>query len=1088
MADGVTFEHRFNPTMGIIHSSEQEQRDEICLNGKWEFMPIHTSKKEDFKLPNSFEWSSVPIKIPSPWNVNDYTTSFSGKNVGGDFTAYPSYPAAWDSANIGWMRKVVTLPDSWDGTEIKLHFKGVMGNSMVYVNGVKVGENFDLFLPFEYDVTDILKKGENEILVGVARASLYNIPGKYGNRPYVGGSSFAKHAAGIWQDVFLLSTPKVHISDLFIKPRVSENRLEVVVNVTNSSDKRATFSLSGEIYEWINLAGKGVIEAPVAKSKLAESAALSLKKMEKLSIGANESATYTFSVEVGDALKYWTPETPNLYGAVLKLNGKSECIDTKYQRFGWREFKIKGTEVQLNGKKIVFKGDSWHFTGTAQLTRRYAWAWCTMLKEANANTFRPHAQVYPDFYMDVADEMGICVLSETAIWSSDGGPKIDSEEYWSRCNDHVERLIARDKNHPSIFGWSVCNEVIPVAMHLYKAPKELVERQTQEVNNWSALALKLDDTREWTSGDGETQVPLELPTVIGHYGDSSSVKNWSSKGKPWGIGETSKAYFGTPMQISETNGERSFESVEGRMEALAEECHALLREQDKFGASYQSVFNIVWYALQPLNLGKSDKSTAPKLSEGIFMTHSEEGVPGMQPERIGPYCNTLNPGYDPSLPLYKPWPMFYAIKDANAGIDTFTLKSGEEGRQLGDNNSTITAISSICIIGDVKKWSGELLALGAKSKISSKINSKSLVVIDAETLSKSDVAAVKRALAQSAKIYISTPTPSLAKELNEILPAKFSLLPYSSNSLIVNANDAMTLGLSNRTLYFSELLPMKGSVLKYALSHSTESDWTPLVVTCKANWQNWNYRGEPIKTAMVYRTEYEREVELPVISKYAGDDATIYINTADWYEVPIASSILPKRILQNLGVQFSSAAAKSAKVVDKSGFITSALHTSVMLDQRYGPEIKAFRFEHLKDEPNLRASLNSTNGAWSVMNSKDGELIIAEGNTAKVPTMHYLGFWIYSPRALDDLLIEPNIPTMDLISTLPNAFAYINGKEVQVNKNPEGTTIKNLQFVKGWNYILLKFIQPAKSFERFKIELRSDREDYQSGLDGLLEK
>src|SRR6185312_1906616 len=104
------------------------------------------------------------------------------------------------------------------------------------------------------------------------------------------------------------------------------------------------------------------------------------------------------------------------------------------------------------------------------------------------------------------------------------------------------------------------------------------------------------------------------------------------------------------------------------MEGLAYECYGLLTSQQKYGANYQSVFNIAWYGVQPLPFGKSDLTKAPELTEGIFFGKFKEGLPGMQPERLGPYVSTLNPGYDPKLPLYRPWPMFEAIRDANKGV------------------------------------------------------------------------------------------------------------------------------------------------------------------------------------------------------------------------------------------------------------------------------------------------------------------------------------------------------------------------------------------------------------------------------------
>lgn len=104
----------------------------------------------------------------------------------------------------------------------------------------------------------------------------------------------------------------------------------------------------------------------------------------------------------------------------------------------------------LNGEPYALHGDSWHFMGIPQMTRRYAWAWFTAIKGMNGNAVRPHAQVYPRFYLDMADEMGICVLNETANWASDGGPKLDSEHFWKESKEHLKRFVLRDRNHASV--------------------------------------------------------------------------------------------------------------------------------------------------------------------------------------------------------------------------------------------------------------------------------------------------------------------------------------------------------------------------------------------------------------------------------------------------------------------------------------------------------------------------------------------------------------------------------------------------------------------------------------------------------------
>lgn len=107
-------------------------------------------------------------------------------------------------------------------------------------------------------------------------------------------------------------------------------------------------------------------------------------------------------------------------------------IDCKATRFGWGQVTFDGAKVLLNGERLILRGDSWHFMGIPQMTRRYAWAWFTAMREAGLNAARLHAQPYPEFYLDVADEMGILVLDETAVWASDGGPKLDDSAFFER--------------------------------------------------------------------------------------------------------------------------------------------------------------------------------------------------------------------------------------------------------------------------------------------------------------------------------------------------------------------------------------------------------------------------------------------------------------------------------------------------------------------------------------------------------------------------------------------------------------------------------------------------------------------------------
>ena len=407
----MTYPYTFAPSEGLVNKTEKEHRQEICLNGYWDFQPV--ALPQDYKqgkgiapklpFPKDENWDKTRIKIPSPWNIN----SFGYRNLEGpDHRNYPSYPKEWEQVKMVWMKKNITIPDTWKSQQIKLYFEAVAGYSEVYINKEKLGENFDLFLPFSFDITDKVTPGETvEILIGVRSQSLFENNSTIGRRIIPAGSMWGYHINGIWQDVYLLALPKVHIEDIYVKPLVSKNTLEVEVTVQNKTAKKTDIQLQGNIREWINCAGTDINSAPVPTWSLGTEALYVTP--HKVSIDANASQKVTLQIPVNEnTLKYWTPESPNLYALLLSIQNKKKTIDTKYERFGWREWTLQGTTQCLNGKPYALHGDSWHFMGIPQMTRRYAWAWFTAIKGMNGNAVRPHAQVYPRFYLDMADEMG----------------------------------------------------------------------------------------------------------------------------------------------------------------------------------------------------------------------------------------------------------------------------------------------------------------------------------------------------------------------------------------------------------------------------------------------------------------------------------------------------------------------------------------------------------------------------------------------------------------------------------------------------------------------------------------------------------
>ena len=1089
------FNRTFSPQQGMVTDAEKPYRDEICLNGSWQFMPITFAKGttpdevRSPKLLTTGNWEKTPVKVPSPWNVNGFEP-----DGGGDFRSYPSYPDQWKNVKAGWLKKEMKVPTEWAGNRIVLHFEAVAGYAKVFVNGQLVGDHFDTFLPFDIDVTEQAKPGETlEVLVWVANGSLFNVPGKYGYRNYIAGSFWGIFAVGIWQDVYLQKLPKVYVTNTFVKPLVDKDVLELEVTIKNTTAKPAEISITSDVFRWINKAGKSLLEAPESQWELGQKS-MSFSK-DNLTVKANSEQTFILSAKVNNALELWSTESPNLNGLIVSVNGKKQVIDKSYSRFGWRQFSIKGTEFHLNGNPIVLKGDSWHFMGVSQMTRRYAYSWFKMLLDANANSVRLHAQIYPSFYLDMADEMGICVLDETAIWSSDGGPKIDSEVYWDECKKHVKGLVLRDRNHPSVFGWSVCNETLPVTHNVFKAPQELFDKNIAAINQWTAIAKETDPTRDWISGDGETDAVTDLPTVIGHYGNVDSMKNWSSQNKPWGIGETGMAYYGTPQQIAKINGDRAYESQLGRMEGLGGEAFELISLQRKMGASYSSVFNLVWYGLKPLALGLKDTSRPSELTDGIFFGEYKEGVPGYQPERIGPYATTLNPGYDPALPMYETWPLFDAVKAAFS--DQYASIENVWAKKI---NNTVKVEKS-------KKMTGAVLLSDNKDAnflsyfenmqlrfVPLSTNQPQLIIVDGNHTPAFDlpfIEKIRKAIQGGSTLFIWGATENSKSLIEALSNSKVEFLKRDATSYIIKNPHAVLNETSNANYYFSEFTNNK-PLSKYSIGGDWANRAQVILEACNTDWNKWNYQGEPVKTAKVFRSELEAKNSGNVLVYEKMGKGELLVSTIDLFKLGTQITPFVRDMIKNLGVSFNDDKVETHKAFNDEMVLQNALFLGsfkpennnnfdiINIKETY-KDIK--KFGKVKEFYWLDAAADSK-GMFDFKNMNI---------TYKEWCAGYLSFWVFSPRSLTNLLIEPDMPQLDMHFAVDDMFAvYVNGNMTKAFMDKKewskGEALyEALPLEKGWNHILVVSGQTLDEWKT-KIWLTSTKPEFLKELKSAVDK
>ncbi|WP_114941774.1 glycoside hydrolase family 2 protein [Mucilaginibacter endophyticus] len=1073
----------FAPSTGFVKDAEKSYRQELSLNGSWQFQPA--------QLPAGFregngpapalpamqpdQWDKAIIRIPSPWNVNSFADEHG---QGGDFRTFPSYPKEWEHIKMGWLRRKFSVPANWNGKRLLLHFEAVAGDARIMINGKPAGKHFGIFLPFDLDVTSLVKFGaENEIAVGVRKASLFDKNGNYGRRTYQAGSFWGQHVAGIWQDVALVAVPQVYVKDVFVKPDVQGDHLAAEITIKNDGERDANITVDAGAYKW---QADNPADAAEPAGKLATASALDISAV-KVKVPAHTEKVITLNSLVGDKLARWSPDEPNLYALLVRVNNGKQLVDTRYTRFGWRTVSINGGQVLMNGKPIIMRGDSWHFLGIPQMTRRYAVAWFKAMRDAGLNTVRLHAQPYPSFYMDVADEMGIMVLDETAIWASDGGPKVDDPDYWNDTKYHVAELVLRDRNHPSVFGWSVSNEVMPVVVNVMRNPTGIKDTLINYYGIWADICRKLDPTRAWISADGEDDAEGKLPTYIIHYGDQGTMDRARKSGKPWGVGEAGNAYYGTPEQVAETNGNRAYESFLGRMEGVAQSSYQNLMQQRERESIYNSVFNLVWYGLKPLPIGLTDKTKAPTLEDGVYFTNYKEDSPGVQPERFGPYSTTLNPGYDPALPLYETWPLFDAIKAAaenkpyEVGKPVFNhdAKSAVSG-----NNSTATIIG-----GSGSSLAADLKRLGVIEQ-SGKANPRILFIDGSNPPSVQSKSTINKVLASGGTVLVWGVNSTGTEALNKLLPATIAVTERKSSSLLPVSADGITNGIDAANMYFSELNP--ADIISNGLDGELVKQSKILLTANNTDWQKWNKQAEYAKTAMVVRSELEAKPSGAAMIVYEKGAGKLVVTTLPANPKLLKGIRLIRRLLGNAGVALAEGADGS--VLSNNGNITGALYAG-NFTARSAEEAKIRNFVDPGAADEIKDGLEIHRKIWTPLHAdKDVfDLSALDGGAANGrQQVAYLSFWVYSQRSLEDLLAEPNLPVVNLqVKAGGNATVFLNGKQILDTEN--NGEAKELKLKRGWNHFLIKLVRNGSNWQ-FAAKLASNQPEFIKTLASAVQK
>ena len=427
----------------------------MSLNGTWKFKYISNYNNQ---APSSTYYSNTAstsgwdnIRVPLSWEMAGYDTpvytnegnpGYPFTPVKNSWTTQAYYRSNCDTNPLGYYRRTFTLPTDWNDKRVMVHFDGAYSAIAVYINGKYVGYSQGANTDAEFDITDFVNQtNENNITVACFRWS---------DGSYLEGQDMW-HLSGIHRDVYLVATPKVFISDHYIHSSLNSGYTSGTMTVDLTIDNRTKSNVEKNI-----------------KVELLDATGTS-KGAQTITYSGSSNATRTVTFSNLSGLTPWSAENPYLYTVVVsQLDGTSEemVFSTKY---GFRKVEVVNNysqrQVLVNGKRVFFKGvntqDTHPLYGRA-IDLETMIKDVTLMKQANVNTVRTsHYPRQPKMYA-LFDAYGLYCMDEADIechGANAQGFKLSESSTWTSAYvDRTERMVRRDRNHPSVVFYSLGNE------------------------------------------------------------------------------------------------------------------------------------------------------------------------------------------------------------------------------------------------------------------------------------------------------------------------------------------------------------------------------------------------------------------------------------------------------------------------------------------------------------------------------------------------------------------------------------------------------------------------------------------------------
>lgn len=424
------------------------------LNGHWKFRLVDrpSDRLNDFYLENQShdDWDS--IVVPSNWQMEGYDypqyTNRVYPWIGNEPVAEGTAPIEYNP--VGAYVTYFDLPKGFVDQPVNISFQGVESAFYLYLNGECIGYSEDSFTQADFDLTPYLKPTNNKLCVEVFR---------WCDASWLEDQDFWR-LSGIFRDVFLYTNPVISLENFQIKTLLLDNYTQ------------SELVLSGNISHYGHfLSGQSVsLRATLLEN---EKVIQEITIIKDRFIECGNSVDFSTTTRVHTP-KLWSAECPNLYEVLFELRDADNAIlEYRSQKVGFREFKLVGNRMFINGKPILFLGTNRHeFSSTKGRALPYEDMVLDVIamKQNNINSVRTsHYPNHPFFY-DLCDFYGLYVIDETNLethgsWNyentqeyQEGAVPGSKPEWTENVIDRANTMVLRDFNHPSIVIWSLGNE------------------------------------------------------------------------------------------------------------------------------------------------------------------------------------------------------------------------------------------------------------------------------------------------------------------------------------------------------------------------------------------------------------------------------------------------------------------------------------------------------------------------------------------------------------------------------------------------------------------------------------------------------